>query len=82
MEETLNVRGSPEKVLSVWSVFHDLVGSGAVKVNGEELDLIHRELREGDPCPRHHSEPYRTAYYPAYRVVKREALGTIPRFQG
>ncbi|MBC8224569.1 hypothetical protein H8E65_08275 [Candidatus Bathyarchaeota archaeon] len=82
MEETSKDRGSPEKFLFAWSVFHELVSSGAMEVDGEELASLHRDLQEKGPCPHHHSEPYRVAYYPAYRVVKREALEKIPRFQG
>ena len=81
MEETSKDRGSPEKFLFAWSVFYELSGPGAMEVDGEELDSLHRELQEEGPRPHHHSEPYRVAYYPAYRVVKREALERITRFQ-
>ncbi len=81
MEETSKDRGDPEKFLFSWSVFYELAGSGAMAVDGEELDSLHRELQEEGPRPHHHSEPYRDAYYPAYRVVKRGALERIIRFQ-
>jgi hypothetical protein len=81
MEETSKDRGSPEKFLFAWSVFHELASSGAIEVDGEELDSLQMELQEEGPRPHHHSEPYRDAYYPAYRVVKRGALERIIRFQ-
>lgn len=81
MEETAMERGPTEKFLLAWSVFHDLACSGAMKVNGEELDSLNRELQEVGPRPHHHSEAYRDAYYPAYRVVKKEALERIHQFQ-
>ncbi len=82
MEETSKDLGFPEKFLFAWSVFHEFASSGAMKVDGEELASLHRDLQEKGPRPHHHSEAYRVAYYPAYRVVKREALEKVPRFQG
>lgn len=81
MEETSEDRGYPEKFLFAWSVFHEFAGSGAMEVDGKELDSLHRDLQEEGPRPHHHSEPYRDAYYPAYRVVNRETLERIIRFQ-
>ena len=81
MDETSKDRGSPEKFLFAWSVFHEFASSGAMKVDGEEFASLHRDLQEKGPRPHHHSEPYRVAYYPAYRVVKREALERVPRLQ-
>jgi hypothetical protein len=81
MEETSKDRGATEKFLFVWSVFYELAGSGDMEVDGEELDSLNVEIVKKGPRPHHHSEPYRVAYYPAYRVVKREALERIPRFQ-
>ena len=78
MEEAAKVRGFPEKFLQAWSVFHGLATSGALEVDRGELDSLNVEILEQGPRPHHHSEPYRIAYYPAYRVVKREALERIP----
>jgi hypothetical protein len=81
MEESAKVRVSPEKFLQAWSVFRGLATSGALEVDRGELDSLNVEILEQGPRPHHHSEPYRVAYYPAYRVVKREALERTPRFQ-
>ena len=82
MKETSKDQGAPEKFLQAWSVFHDHAISGALKIDSEELESLHQELHEKGSRPHHHSDPYRIAYYPAYRVVKKEALGRITRFQG
>ena len=79
MKETAKKKGPTEKFLLAWSVFYELASSGAIKVDGEELDSLNRELQKESPRPHHHSEPYRDAYYPAYRVVKSEALDGIHR---
>jgi hypothetical protein len=77
MEETSKEPSAPEQFHFAWSVFHELASSGAIEVDGEELDFLHRELQREGPRPHHHSESYRDAYYPAYRVVKRELLEEI-----
>ena len=81
MEKTSKDRGSPEQFLFVWSVFHELANSGAIEVDGEELDSMHRQLQRENPRPHHHSELYRGAYFPAYRVVKREHFERLISFQ-
>jgi hypothetical protein len=82
MEETAKEQGAPEKFLHAWSVLHGLAISGKLEVDRGELESLHHELHEKGPRSHHHSEPYRVAYYPAYRVVKREALERITRIQG
>lgn len=77
MKETSKDQGAPEKFLHAWSVFHELAISGALEVDHGELDSLDHDLHEKGPRPHHHSEPYRVAYYPAYRVVKRETLERI-----
>jgi hypothetical protein len=79
MEETAKDQGVPEEFLHAWSVFHELAISSTLNVDRGELDSLHHELQEKGPRPHHHSEPYRVAYYPAYRVVNREALGRMTR---
>jgi hypothetical protein len=81
MEETSKEQGSPEQFLFAWSVFHELAISGVIEVDGEELNSLHREFQREGPRPHHHSEPYRDAYYPAYRVVKRDQIEKIIPFQ-
>jgi len=82
MEESSKETGIPEKFLYAWSVFHKLAVSGSIQVDLGELDSLNQELKEKGPSPHHHSESYRDAYYPAYRVVKREALDSVQDSQG
>ncbi len=81
MKETAKKQGPTEKFLLAWSVFYELASSGVIKVDDEELDSLNKELQEVGPRPHHHSEPYRDAYYPAYRVVERGALEEIHQSQ-
>ena len=37
-------------------------------------NILDRELKEKGIVPHHHSEDYRRAYEPAYRVVRRSAF--------
>jgi len=71
MEETAKEQGASELFHYAWSVFLELASSGALKVDVEEYGALSLELQEEGPRPHHHSEYYRDAYYPAYRVVKR-----------
>ena len=82
MEGSSKETGIPEKFLYAWSVFHKLAVSGSIQVDLGELDSLNQELKEKGPSPHHHSESYRDAYYPAYRVVKREALDSVQDSQG
>ena len=74
MQETAKVRGDPREFLEAWAVFRDLARSGALTVDQDELESLERELEEEGISPHHHSEEYRIAYYPAYRVVREKAL--------
>jgi hypothetical protein len=68
------VEGSDEEFMEIWSVLKDLVDRGDIAVDREELQGLDRELREEGCRPHHHSQAYREAYKPAYRVVSRSAL--------
>jgi hypothetical protein len=68
------VEGSDEEFMEIWSVLKDLVDRGDIAVDREELQGLDRELREEGCRPHHHSQAYREAYKPAYRVVCQRAL--------
>ena len=74
MKETAVWEGVAEDFLRGWRVFNELVESGIIAVDKGELERLNRELDEEGIRPRHHSEAYRDAYYPAYRVVRRDKL--------
>lgn len=77
MEESAHEKGNAEDFLEAWSIFKQLVGSGELRFNEEEIEELDRQLESGYCPPRHHSENYRIAYIPAYRVVKRSELEMI-----
>jgi len=74
MKETATLEGVAEDFLRGWRAFNELAESGIIAVDKGELERLNRELDEEGIRPRHHSEAYRDAYYPAYRVVRRDKL--------
>jgi hypothetical protein len=70
MKETAALESMAEDFLSGWRAFNELVEAGIIAVDKGELERLNRELDEDGIRPRHHSEAYRDAYYPAYRVVR------------
>lgn len=74
MEKTAGSLEHPEEFLEAWTVFKELVVSGVFEVDREEFQILEDEVRNDETRPHHHSEAYRNAYHPAYRVVRREAL--------
>jgi len=79
MKETAALEGVAEDFLRGWNAFNELVEVGIIAVDKGELERLNRELDEEGIRPRHHSEAYRDAYYPAYRVVRWDKMkDTIP----
>lgn len=82
MIESAKHEGDPVVFMSYWDQFKEMVSEGLVEVTlGEvfELDL----LIQGEGLkPRHHTEFYRQAYYPAYRVVQTELFKDMTGFSG
>jgi hypothetical protein len=74
MRETALVEGSTEEFMEVWRVFLALVEEGRIETDPTDLEDIGVELREKGVIPHHHSDAYREAYSPAYRVVRRDTL--------
>ncbi len=71
MKATALVEGSTDEFMEAWTVLIELVHEGLIEIYPSELE---EELRGKGVTPHHHSEAYREAYSPAYRVVKRETL--------
>jgi len=74
MEVSAPAKGRAEEFLKAWGLFKELVSSGRLVFDNEEIEELGRDLEIEGCQPRHHSEAYRRAYAPAYRVVKREVL--------
>ena len=74
MRETALVEGSTEEFMEFWRVFLALVEEGRIEGDPTDLEDMAVELREKGVIPHHHSDAYREAYYPSYRVVRRDTL--------
>lgn len=74
MEASAPAEGKVEEFLKAWSMFKRLVSSGKLVFDEDEIEELDRDLEVGGCRPHHHSEGYRRAYAPSYRVVKREVL--------
>lgn len=77
MEETALIEGSADEFMEAWRALRGLVDSGVIDVNPGELEELDEELDREGCKPHHHSEAYRQAYSPAYRVVRREYLAEL-----
>jgi hypothetical protein len=74
MVESAKDEGDPEEFREAWGVFMELVDAGEIEVEADEIGELVEELDTSGPYPHHHSPEYNEAYYPAYRVVRRELL--------
>jgi len=77
MEASAHEKGKVKDFLKAWSIFKDLVKSGKLSFDEEEIEELDRQLESGGCPPQHHSEAYRSVYIPSYRVVKRKVLEWI-----
>jgi hypothetical protein len=73
--ETANTYpGAPDKLVRFCACLGDLAQSGAIPFEREPLEqFFSRIAQDGYPAI-HHSEAYRLAYHPAYRVVAVDLL--------
>jgi len=76
MEVSAMEEGETEKFIKAWSAFKELSRPGGLVFDEGEIGELDKEL-EGGCRPRHHSEAYRRAYAPAYRVVRRSVLERV-----
>ncbi len=77
MRASAKEKGSPEEFISLWESFKELVYDGKLPFDQEEVDELDRGLNRESPQPKHHTRPYREAYHPSYRVVKRSFLERV-----
>ena len=70
MEASAEEKGKENDFIEAWSLFKELARSGSSVFDEKEIEELDREVRPGGCPTRHHSEVYRKAYSPAYRVVK------------
>ena len=68
------VDGSKDIFLDYWNEFKSLVEEDNLDFDWNEINEIDVSLNEDGPISRHHTEKYREAYYPAYRVVQKQVF--------
>jgi hypothetical protein len=71
MKESAKIKGNKDKFLQLWSEFKELNAKGTFSFSLEEIKSLDRSIYMKAPEPQHHTEAYRNAYYPAYRVVSK-----------
>ncbi len=69
MRESAKHQGDPEVFLAYWAELKRVVDDGLVLLSDAEIQVLDEQIKKEGVKPRHHTEPYRVAYYPAYRVV-------------
>jgi hypothetical protein len=69
-----DIAGNPAAFLEAWDAFAELVWSGHLDFEHNEVDTINKALDRAKPQPMHHTQQYRDAYHPAYRVVRRREI--------
>jgi hypothetical protein len=68
------IAGNPAIFVQEWDAFAELVWSGQLDFEHNEVDDVNKALDRNRPQPMHHTQQYRNAYHPAYRVVRRREV--------
>ena len=69
VQESAMIKGEPDVFLEYWAQFKQLVADKVVSLPISEIEGLDEFIKQEGVKPRHHTEEYRAAYYPAYRVV-------------
>ena len=69
-----DIAGNPKDFLEHWDTFAELVWSGQLDFEHNEVDAITKAIDREKPQPMHHTQQYRDNYHPAYRVVRRREI--------
>ena len=69
MRKSAEHKGDEKVFRDYWSQYKDMAAEGLVSCAQDEIDELDKLISIEGVKPRHHTEPYRQAYYPAYRVV-------------
>jgi len=72
METARTVRGDTTVFLGRWRAFRDLIKENRVPVPMGDYEAVDEYARERRYPALHHSDDYRGAYKPAYRVVRKD----------
>ncbi len=69
MKRSSEIEGDMEQFMSIWKDFAQMVKDGQIPVPENKMGQLLKLIEEEGIKPMHHTESYRDAYYPAYRVV-------------
>jgi len=76
MRASSGMRGEPKTFIRLWRRFKAVAEGLGIGLDEGDVCELDDLLAERGPVPMHHTEEYREAYYPAYRVV---ALGELQK---
>lgn len=77
MKISADIPGDDDKFLGFWQEFKVMVREEKLELSWKNIGEIDLSLSDEGPKPRHHTQVYRMAYYPAYRVVKKQVFHEI-----
>ncbi len=77
LQSARGLSGSKEELLALWDQFAHCVRQGELPFAFAEVEEIDALLRAGGVAAMHHSDAYRRANAPAYRVLTAEAVGHL-----
>lgn len=80
MKDSMEIVGDPVIFREYWAQFERLVTKGVFQFSILEIKELDEKIEREGVKPRHHTEAYRQAYYPAYRVVVRKIFYEKTRF--
>jgi hypothetical protein len=85
MLESSKKEGKKEQFMELWNNFKRLNSEEDLGFDTEQIREHDLSIEKNGIKPQHHSEPYRQAYYPAYRVVIAEIFekktDTLEKYQ-
>lgn len=70
MMASADVEGDDERFIELWGVFVGMAEKGDITMEPDRIKGVQEAIDTKGIKPMHHTEPYRQAYYPAYRVVR------------
>lgn len=71
------IRGDAAEFLEIWDAFEKFPWSLKLGFEHEDIEAISRSLNRVNPQPLHHTQEYRDAYHPAYRVVNKREMTKV-----
>lgn len=71
--------GAKEKLIEKIAVARELIADGTIPLSLSDFDELHARWREAGYPAIHHSDSFREAYRPAYRVIANEYVDVLFR---